>query len=1072
MKNEKNKNRAAWQHARATCSMAAALGLALSVLGLFGLAADPANHDRKSDPVDNAVETFKEGIAADNKALDGLVDIVQLNPIIVKKDPAPKQDTQKTAAQNNAARIQEEAQQQIQWARQQLQLAQAAADRAAKAPNAAEKQVELRTAFDLAKQANNWKRRAEAALQSASQATTGSSTGTAAGSGASLPNLFRFESPTFHVLKQINATEGGKPLLVDEPAKRKHGFDTASQPDAQFADPVGYDPESGMLVTRGGRHINVKPLVEAGRQMIPNLSAKDLFVPVDTPAGGYQLNPQLQKELSTPAAQEKLQTIGGVALDATLNLLSYNGVPGFRKLGPATVIEAPMLISLGALYKKLQPFDKNWDKLPDELRHPAELERVHGFVLDPAHQDVFLVGTRARRPQDRMDVDCLILALRSTWRDGSVPAISLDPVPPRWAGPQYSAIYDIPADSICAKIMLDADYAMKKIMCGVSDASLPGFIALCRKEAEETLATVKPGTHQFWPSRSRFWLVPAPLAAGDIHLSSSYRTMLFDSRVLCRTEALALNGNQPGTPWRGTGEKSAWAARSTDLFNASYEELESSSLSQPAGIFLHLHGLTDLVITAKLLREFAVNYPVLEQFAALQIRKLPANEAAPPFYPGVHVEYAVGRGVCAASGGALLRVRALRSALDLYNDVTTARLEQAVDHFPRQTKFFIPLNISFTLPRPRADAGQHDRMDKIFDQAAVALARGEFEQARDGFEEVMREEANYGDAWVGLAAAYDALGDHAAAMRAMTSAMQSELTSYEPLYVKQELVGKVSEQLRNKADGRLALHRLSERLTQIAVSELSQNHRQEANHYAWMATAAEDQPLAYLVLSLCESDNADFYRQHALGVLRARAAEDVTSQRQLAFGLILEAVARMKAVQEQMSSYVAAGKSSIDDPDEGKAMAEECEAVDAILREAQKLAPDRGDIAASEIAARSVATFVEIARGHLPDLKDSLTVAQNVVKQFPNLAAAHFAFAYLQWAQMQIEVRRNALPGLPKVIVDSILAEMTEALRLDPTYGDVYLMRGVMYAAIGEKEKAQADQEQCEQLQHSFALRE
>ena len=1022
---------------RALCQT---LGLVI-VLGLA--AAGPANAPSgdAGEAIKDAVAIFQKEIAADSKALDGIVDKVELNPIRVKPDP-------------EQTRIVQEAKEQIQWARRQMELAQEAATRAAKSPNPAQAQVELRTAYDLQQQANNWKRRAQAALSP--DHTTPSKDSASAGS---LPSLFGFESPTFRALVQINATQGSRTVPM-QPAR---GFDSTTRADLQSADPVGYDPASGLLALQDGSRINVTPLVEAARQMMPNVSAKNVFVPAPALTGsGYQVNPQVSKELFAPAATEKLKTIGGVALDATLHLLSYRGVPGFRKLGPSTVVEAPILISLGALYERLRAFEKRWDQLPDELRHPAGIERVHGFVLDPVHQDVFLIGAPARRPQDRLDIDCLILALRATWKDGSVPAVSLDPMPPRWAGPQYSRIYGVPADSLGAKIMLEADYAMKKMTSGLSGASLTGFAALRRREAESVFASTEPGSRQFMPSR--FWLVPAPLSPGDLHVSASYRTTLFNSGVLCRTEALSLNDTGTGAPWRGTGEKDPWDVRQADLFNASYDELERSLVPQPPGVFLRLHGLIDLVMAAKLLQEFSVRYPVLEQLAALPMRQLSAEQEVPAFYPGVYVEYPVTRGIYTISGGAVLRVRALRSAMDLYNDATTLHLEEAVDHFQRVSRFCAPMDFSFTLPRPLAEAETLDRIDKLFDHAKESLAKAEFAAARDGFDEVTREEPNHGDAWVGLAAALEGLGDHKSAMSAMIHAIQSEISAYGPLCDKEDLVREAGEQLEKTPEGRLAWKKFSSQVTQLAVASMSMNNRTQAQRFARMVVdGPDDSPMPRLILSLCITDVPEVaarYRQEAIALFEYQSRKDPSIRPEYATALIIEAVERMAALKSKMSSRKPFDQS----------VSEECETIHSVLAKAAGMSPGRGDIAALEVLTRAIMAFVQIARGELPELGAQLAAARAVVKRYPNLPDAHYALAYMELAEMQVEVRRHTLPGLPRPIVDSILAEMTEALRLDPSYGDVYLMRGLMYAAIGQEEKSRADMKQGERLAHSIEL--
>ena len=293
------------------------------------------------------------------------------------------------------------------------------------------------------------------------------------------------------------------------------------------------------MTTAAGRPINVAPLADA---LPEEHRGADLFVPQRLPGGKQvmRLNPVLAKEIASPQGQERLRKVGGVSLEVTLQLLSYAGVPEFRKPGPATVVESPVLISLAALYEKAGRFAASantWDDLPPELRYPGDVERVYGFVLDPRAGDVFLVGAAAQSPANRLDIDSIILALRSVWSAGEVPAVSLDPKPGRSDGPQFCYVHGVPANSVFAKIMLDADYAMKRIIMGELNVGVPRFWELSK------MFCTRPGQHS-----SRIWLEPLPLAANDIHLSPSYRCALFDSGVRSLTEAMNDTSQFVGRP--------------------------------------------------------------------------------------------------------------------------------------------------------------------------------------------------------------------------------------------------------------------------------------------------------------------------------------------------------------------------------------------------------------------------------------------------------------------------------------------------------------------------------------------
>ena len=58
----------------------------------------------------------------------------------------------------------------------------------------------------------------------------------------------------------------------------------------------------------------------------------------------------------------------------------------------------------------------------------------------------------------------MIVALAFVYRDNRTPQVSLDPDPALPAGPQVSRVLGIPPDSSFARVLLDADYAMKRIL--------------------------------------------------------------------------------------------------------------------------------------------------------------------------------------------------------------------------------------------------------------------------------------------------------------------------------------------------------------------------------------------------------------------------------------------------------------------------------------------------------------------------------------------------------------------------------------------------------------------------------
>src|SRR5207248_891473 len=117
-----------------------------------------------------------------------------------------------------------------------------------------------------------------------------------------------------------------------------------------------------------------------------------------------------------------------------------------------------------------------------------------------------LVGSPATDPMRRLDIDAIVLAVRQVWREGKTMAVSLDPLPNDFGGPQYPRVIDTPADSIVARIMLDADYAMKRMMSLVPGSGPVDMAAVFQAAHLENFLT-------------RFWLNPQYLGRNAIYRS-------------------------------------------------------------------------------------------------------------------------------------------------------------------------------------------------------------------------------------------------------------------------------------------------------------------------------------------------------------------------------------------------------------------------------------------------------------------------------------------------------------------------------------------------------------------------
>jgi Tfp pilus assembly protein PilF len=515
-----------------------------------------------------------------------------------------------------------------------------------------------------------------------------------------------------------------------------------------------YNGQRGEITTGDGRHINVKPLVDALRNVSPGAAAQPF---VATGSGQLRLSPEAQRAISQNAGQ--LHAVGGIALDVTFQRLALAGVPEFRVPGPSVVVQNPVMISLRRLVAAARNYSstpERWRALPEDIRYPAAIGRINGYILDPKNEDVLILGTRAPRREARIDIDVLSVLVDSVWRRGVTPMVSLDPLPADPAGPQYPRVINVPRDSLVARVMLDADYAMKRIHLGAEKVDAPGF---------ESLAALYAKSPQAEAFAARFWLRPTPLDVDALRVSESGRTVLYEAGVQALTETVRVDGNGIA----GTGDINPLHGRSAREFTRIYDRLEASPAIAPRGIYAQLHGIVDIVTLSRLLRASAVEYGVLDELRRLPYVRLTGDRAVPAFYGGLHVRYGQSGGTdLYMSGGVEMRIRPTRLSIDRFDDYVGQTLERAADEF-NAGGFHQPLAISFTLPKPRAPANGEAEVAK---QAGFrALDAGDAAAAAVHLSDATRKDPTDIEAWIYLGWTEAQRGRKAAADAAVEQAV-------------------------------------------------------------------------------------------------------------------------------------------------------------------------------------------------------------------------------------------------------------------------------------------------------------
>jgi len=701
-------------------------------------------------------------------------------------------------------------------------------------------------------------------------------------------------------------------------------------------------------------------------------------------------------------------------------------MPEFRGGMDVTLVEAPILVSLKRLHASLISYAQSgrWSTLPEWLRFPGSLERVHGFILDPETQDVVLVGRAASHASRRLDVDLLVLALRETWRDGRIMAVSLDPMPADFGGPQYTRVINVPPDSVAAKTMLDADYAMKHIM------QRGGFAA------SEPLLDVAALRAEARPYQARFWLTPRALDRHAIHLSTSGRTGLFESNVDVMTEDMFVTNGR----LHGMGQSSSVPERLAAAFNAAYPNIESASSVQPAGVFVRLHGLIDVVTLAALWRAQTLSYDVLAKFSELPYRRLTGAEAPPSYYPGIFTMARRRDGsVYQIQGGVELGLRLGGAPPGAYSDRMTAALEDAVRRGRASPDFVTRLAQPVSLPAREALG------TTAFQRAVIegerAIQAGDFVLAAEKFRQAVSEDPSAPDGHAGVARAMLEGGQVEAAAKAAMAAMI--------LAPNDDAIRLLAMDIAWRHDPRSVVDRyddparqeLSRAYYRRAALAFANGRSAKAEQFAgWAVDVWEDNGEAHFLRSGLFTRTDD--RRSTMQMARAVRA----FRRQISAGHA--EAAKPLALVLSISAMQRLGRSLSQSPGTLLDVAD-LEAARDEARESIKLDSGLPIGPIVEALAGAVIALARASSGAAPNLQSYLAQADRAVARFGDHPMVY---------AMRASLRRVASDDL------GALTDLDRAIALAPSLGETYLSRAMVLAALQRCDEARRDVETFRRL--------
>jgi len=338
------------------------------------------------------------------------------------------------------------------------------------------------------------------------------------------------------------------------------------------------------------------------------------------------------------------------------------------------------IISLRGLAASCEEAMKNgFGRLPEEVRFLAGLQRIQYVFVDQEANDILLagpaegwridaeanvVGVTTGRPV--LQLDDLLVALRQVsaartegiscsidpteegYRNlqkvldaqraqgGRLNPQALEPAMKQAFGPQKVTLKGVPPTSHFARVLVAADYQMKRIAMRLEESKvkgLPSYLDMMKTSG---------GANNVNP---RWWLACnyEPLQASEDGLCWELRGP--GVKAMTEDDFVSTDGKVTGT-----GRKTAAALRWADLMKEKYDDLSGSKL-----IFAELRNLMDLCVVAALMEKnhlwdkAGLSAPILtDQASPLKLEASNAPKQIPPEVSFLKVRNAW---IVTASGG-------------------------------------------------------------------------------------------------------------------------------------------------------------------------------------------------------------------------------------------------------------------------------------------------------------------------------------------------------------------------------------------------------------------------------------
>lgn len=931
---------------------------------------------------------------------------IELNEEKKQRDDLAKKVTKLPAAERK--QIHDE----LRWAAQQTEFAAKELARARAEKNEAVRQVYLKEAMDKVELARTYARRAEAAVGLPTRDEP-RYVGVAAPSRGSIqPGA----SPALQQLRRSAA------LSKEE----RMGAAFGDRDTGRMSEIVDYDENSQTATLPGGQKISMAPLQRALDATGKGGLRQPLFQRAEVPGRppAWRLTPFARDTLNDAARRPAIDKVGGVELKVTFDVLSFAGVSDFRPKGPAAIVKRPVLVSLRALADQAEAHLKSaaeWDRLPDALRHPGSIDRLHGFILT-AGKDLVLVGDRTDIAANRISLDLLIVGFQAVCRDGKDPAVSLDP--PLGGGrtyTRYARVENIPFQSRFARIMLDADYAMKHIDRLAWSHKLGDYgrksLAIDREERPKLQGRgLLPAERQ--------WLSPSPLSPSDLHVSGSGRSLLFAAATQRQSESKRSANLETDTIGRILERQNA-------LFNEYYPTFETAPEIEPSGIFRRMRGLVDIATLCRLVREAEVASPALDRLAGLPLPELRGRDRVPTTFTSFDIDHPEFP-IVVNTGGALLRVRPKSRDFDQADDAASRILEEAADTLVASGS--ISLMTGTALSLQQAKAFPEFIVDRRLRAAIDEASQGRLDTAADAMRAVTRLAPFDERGWAYLGWVEAKRRRFVDSNEAMAKALA--LAPTDPDVRRLALNATVDRGLESsRLWPEIVRHEVAHDFVVRASDRLARDDRKGAENAAAIALMlrpdyAEAALLRAMALDDPLSDQARSARALAIAQFRRAVEADPSEEnrRSLAFALATSVAWQMEATLKALPRYTQVADSSA--------------TRQQLLRETYRLLDETGEAERNDpdhplapaIRPRLLMMQQMMAQmaGLSGNYREALRAAELAVARFPD-----FPEAQLSYAQVLLQVGQ---PG-------AALQALSSAISADPGFANALVLRASVHAS-------------------------